>query len=131
MDASLEKIDRRRHIESYIQLKLKSTTVSHYHYSAINSEQNRQHTLHADKDRIRIFSGLCLGRTIFSINGHFKSKLSNQSAKCESSLTVKHILSECPAFHTQGNNIFGIHQPQTTHSSLINQKSTKFTNSSK
>lgn len=109
MDETMEKIDIRRHIKSYVKLKLKEKQVNHFHYSNINIQNNPpRYPTDIDKEKIKIFSRLRLGHTSFSHEWILKKHATPPTCHvCNCTLTIKHILDECLSFQNHRNQQFG------------------------
>lgn len=108
-DCTLEKSDIHHHIVNQVRNKFNQKTLSHHHYSNINPHRNHPvYPVHIGKDKIRTFSRLRLGHTIFSHEWILKNPSQTPTCNhCNSSLTVKHILMECPLFSYQRHKMFG------------------------
>ena len=103
---TLEKNDIRQHIRNQVKNKFKQKPLTHYHYSIINPQKCIPiYPIDIGKEKIEIFSRLreWLGPFLFFFFFCHKWLLKKPThaptcTRCNSSLTIGHILTECPLF---------------------------------
>lgn len=108
LDPTLEKIDIRRHIANFIKIKVRDNQIHHHHYYNINPLfASPIYPTTIDKSKIRIFSRLRLGHTIFSHEYRIKKSTTPICPSCDDNLTIKHILNDCPSSSSLRRTHFG------------------------